>query len=218
MKKLLVIGLVAICALILAACGGGERVDASAYERIHRALMGMESFAAQASVTYISNNNQHTYETIMAARASGEYRIEVVGPAQVAGNTTVFDGTTITQFNPNVAGRILTTTTEAPERVEILVTQFMRNFINSNDVAISAATVDESLTTVLEASIPGDHPHMATSRLWVNNETLRPVQLIVFDGGGNERIVVVFSQFEYNVNLADEIFQITEELPENEGF
>ena len=209
MKKLFIISAICACALMLTGCAAiAERVDASAYERIHRALMNMESFAAQASVTYISNNNQHTYETVMVARTTGEYRIEVTGPVQVAGNTTIFDGTTITQFNPNVQGRILTSTTEVPERVEILVTQFVRNFVNSNEVAIMAATVDDGLATILEATIPGDHPFLATERLWVNNDTLMPIQLIIYDRDGNERIIVSFSAFEYNVDIDDSLFRV----------
>jgi len=207
MKKLLTLAVICAAAMILTGCSAiAERVDASAYERIHRALMNMESFAAKAEVTYISNNNQHTYETVMIARASGEYRIEVIGPPQVAGNITVFDGNMITQFNPNVQGRVTTTTTEAPERVEILVTRFVQNFINSNEVAIMAATVDDSLHTILEATIPGDHPFLATERLWVDNDTLLPTLLIIYDRDGNERIIVRFIAFEYNVNTDDTMF------------
>ena len=142
MKKMLILGVLIAGIFGLAACAAiQERVDTSAYERIHRQLLGMESFMAQATVTYISNNNIHTYETIMLARVTGEYRIEVTGPANVAGNTTVFDGETISQFNPNVDGRITTSTVEAPERAEILLTSFVRNFIRSREVSIMAATV-----------------------------------------------------------------------------
>ena len=203
--------LMTICAGVLAltACAAiQERVDISAYERIHRQLMTMESFRAQATVTYISNHNTHTYETIQHARASGEYRIEVTAPQNVAGNTTVFDGTTITQFNPRVDGRISQTTMEAPERLEILLTSFVRNFITSQEVSVTAAAMDEGLTTVLEATVPGGHPYMATQSLWVNNETQLPVQMKIFDQSGTERIIVIFNSFEYNVDIGDEMFQI----------
>ena len=209
MKKFAMLILICAGALALTACAAiQERVDVSAYERIHRQLMSMESFAAQATVTYISNNNSHTYETTQHARISGEYRIEVTAPQNVAGNTTVFDGTTISQFNPRVDGRVSQTTTEAPERLEILLTSFIRNFVTSQEVSITAAALDEGLTTVLEATIPGDHPYMATQSLWVSNETYLPIQMKVFDQNGTERIIVIFNSFEYNVNIDDSMFQI----------
>jgi len=201
--------MICTAALAFSACAAiQERVDISAYERIHRQLMSMESFAAQATVTFISNNNSHTYETTQAARISGEYRIEVTAPQNVAGNTTVFDGTTISQFNPRVDGRVSQTTTEAPERLEILLTSFVRNFVTSQEVSVTAAALDEGLTTVLEATIPGDHPYMATQSLWVSNDTYLPMQMKVFDQNGTERIIVIFNSFEYNVNIEDSAFQI----------
>ncbi|MDR2183528.1 MAG: outer-membrane lipoprotein carrier protein LolA [Clostridiales bacterium] len=208
-KKLMLLMLICVGALAMSACAAvQERVDATAYERIHRQLMSMESFAAQATVTFISNNNTHTYETIQHARISGEYRIEVTAPQNVAGNTTVFDGTTITQYNPRVDGRISQTTTEAPERLELLLTSFVRNFVTSQEVSVTAATLDSGLTTVLEAAIPGDHPYIATQSLWVNNDTGLPAQMKVFDQNGTERIIVIFNSFEYNVNIGDDMFQV----------
>ena len=209
MKKIMLLMLICAGLLVLTACTAiQERVDATAYERIHRQLMAMESFAAQATVTFVSNNNTHVYETIQHARVTGEYRIEVTAPENVAGNTTVFDGTTISQFNPRVDGRISQTSTEAPERLEILLTSFVRNFTTSQGVSIMAASMEEGLTTVLEATVPGEHPYMATQRLWVKNDTQLPVQMIVYDQNGAERIIVIFNSFEYNVNIEDSMFTV----------
>ncbi|MCL2855459.1 MAG: hypothetical protein FWE21_07560 [Defluviitaleaceae bacterium] len=207
MKKFLLAGLI-LGLLTLAACGAvAERVDGNTYQRIHRQLMAMESFYAQATVTYISNNNSHVYETTQHARNTGEYRIEVTSPANVAGNTTIFDGTTISQFNPNLSGRVSQTNQEAPERLEILLTSFVRNFITSNEVTVTAANIDEALTTVLETTIPGEHPYVSTARLWMCNETLQPLRMVIYDQAGAERITVVYSVFEYNPQMDDTLFQ-----------
>ena len=210
-KKFMLLMLICTSVLVFTACAAiQERVDATAYERIHRQLMSMESFVAQATVTYISNNSSHTYETTQHARISGEYRIEVTSPQNVAGNTTVFDGTTISQFNPRVDGRVSQTTVEAPERLEILLTSFVRNFVTSQEVSVTAASLEEGLTTVLEATVPGNHPYMATQSLWVSNDTQLPVQMKIFDQNGTERIIVIFNSFEYNVSIGDEMFQISQ--------
>jgi outer membrane lipoprotein-sorting protein len=209
MKRFLLMMTFGALMLIFAACGAiQERVDAGTYERIHRQLLSMESFMAQATVTYISNHNTHVYETLQHALTTGEYRIEVTAPLNVAGNTTIFDGSVISQFNPRMDGRIAQTTDEAPERLEILLTSFVRNFIRAQDVSVVAATLDEALTTVLEAPIPGDHPYLATSRLWVSNDTLKPLQLTIYDASGNERVIVVYNAFEFNVEIDDDLFQI----------
>jgi len=207
MKRRLLVVLACAGLFALAACGViQEQVDAGVYERIHRQLVQMESFSAQATVTYFSNSNTHTYETIQFARASGEYRIEVVSPANVAGNVTVFDGETISQFNPRLDGRITQMTHESPERLEILITSFVRNFVRSQEVTVVASTLDEAVTTVLEAPIPGEHPYLATSRLWVCNDTLLPMQITIYDTAGVERIAVVYNFFEFDTVLDNILF------------
>jgi len=208
MKRILMILASALLLMGLAACGAiQEKVDANVYEKIHRQLLTMESFEAQATVTYISNNNTHTYETLQKARTTGEYRIEVISPLNVAGNTTVYDGSAISQFNPQVDGRISQTTVEAPERLEILLTSFVRNFIRSEETVVTAAALDEAITTVLDAPIPGEHPYLSLARLWVSNETLKPIKMVIFDSANIERIVVIYNSFEYNVDLNDDVFK-----------
>ncbi|MCL2619823.1 MAG: hypothetical protein FWD97_02660 [Defluviitaleaceae bacterium] len=208
MKRFILAGLT-LGLLFLVACGAvAEMVDGNVYERVHRRLVSMEGFSAQATVTYVSNNNTHVYETTQHALATGQYRIEVTSPENVAGNTTIFDGATISQFNPNVGGTVSQTNEEAPERLEILLTSFVRNFITSNEVTVTASTMDESLTTVLETTIPGEHPYISTARLWMCNDRLNPLRMVIFDQSGAERIIVVYNTFEHNPQLPDDLFQV----------
>lgn len=208
MRKFILAGLT-LSLLFMVACGAvAEMVDGNAYERVHRRLVAMEGFSAQATVTYISNNTTHVYDTIQHALATGQYRIEVTSPENVAGNTTIFDGTTISQFNPNVGGTVSQTNQEAPERLEILLTSFVRNFITSNEVTVTAASLDESLTTVLETTIPGEHPYISTARLWMCNDSLNPLRMVIFDQAGAERVIVAYNTFEYNPQLPANLFQL----------
>ncbi|MCL2236111.1 MAG: hypothetical protein FWB98_06705 [Defluviitaleaceae bacterium] len=210
MKKFLLAGLVLCLGLFgLAACGAvAGLVDGDVYEQIHRRLVNMEGFSAQATVTYISNNNTHVYETTQHALASGQYRIEVTSPDNVAGNTTIFDGQTISQFNPNVGGFVTQQAEEVPERVEILLTSFVRNFITSNEVTVTASATDEALSTVLETVIPGEHPYISAARLWVCNDSLNPLRMVIFDQAGAERVIVAYNTFEFNPEMPDDTFQV----------
>jgi len=201
-----------LTSLIFSGCGflsgdGTNNLNVSAYERINEALMNMHSFRAETTVKYISNKSTNEYTTTQHAKMSGEYRIEVTGPADVAGNITVFDGTTIYQFNPNVSSQIAISTRETPERSQIFLTSFMMNYLISNEVSRAVGDFGEGRATIFEANVPGTHPYMATQRLWVDNETLTPIQLIIFDPDGVERIVITYISFEYNPELPEDLFQ-----------
>jgi len=203
---------IVLAAVTVSACNvwpgreGADGLDVSAYEKIHDALMNMHSFSAEATIKYISNKNTNEYITLQHAKMSGEYRIEVTGPEDVAGNITVFDGTTIYQFNPNVSNQIAVSVNETPERSEVFLTSFIKNYIASVDSTVRASNFDDSTATILEANVAGNHPYMHTQKLWVDNETNKPLQMIVFDANGVERIVITYSNFEYNPELEDGLF------------
>jgi outer membrane lipoprotein-sorting protein len=107
-----------------------------------------------------------------------------------------------------VEGRVAVPVQETPERSELFLTTFIRNYLQSNEVSVMVADMDEGVRTVLEAAVPGNHPYLAMARLWVDNATLQPVKLIVYDPDGAERLIVTYHAFEMNVVLDDAIFSL----------
>jgi len=204
----------AIALLLLVGCAdSGLRAPAdaeeiSAFERVHRMLMELENFRAIATVEYRSNKGTNTYETIQHARITGEYRIEVTAPEHVAGSVTTSNNSQIFQFNSRVNGSVNLLVQETPERSEVFLTTFIKNYLQSEEISVSVSDMDEGVRTVLEANVPGDHPYLSVAKLWVDNESLFPVQLIIFDCDGTERIVVTYHVFEMNVELSDELFTL----------
>jgi len=201
--------------LLFSACGSGDGLrgpadatEISAFERIQRMLFELQSYRAIATVEYRSNKGSNVYETVQHARLTGEYRIEVTAPEAVSGSVTVSDGRQINQFNNRVDGRVSIMVQETPERSEIFLTSFIRNYKLSEEVSVSVADMDEGVRTVLEATIPGGHPYLAIARLWVDNESMNPVKLVIFDTDGSERIIVTYHVFEYNAILDDGLFTI----------
>ena len=212
-KFLTCIVFVAILALATG-CGDGAGLrnpsadEMSVFEQIQQKLVRLESYRAVATVEYRSNKGNNSYETIQHARITGEYRVEVTNPPHVAGSVTTSDGQQIFQFNSRVNGRVSLMVQETPERSEIFLTSFIRNYLQSQEVSVSVADMDEGVRTVLEAVVPGSHPYLATSRLWVDNTTFLPVKLIIFDQDGAERIIVTYHVFEYNIPLDDALFTL----------
>jgi len=192
--------------VVLSSGCAAKSEDKTAYEKIQQNLISLETYEAEASITYISNKNSHTYETKQQCRMSGEYRIEVTAPERVAGNITISDGKTIAQFNERIAGKISISTNETMERAELFLTSFVKNYVRSQEVSIAVMNLDDEPCTVLEANIPGEHPYLRREKLWVDNNSLKPVKFVIYDPNGAERIVVTYKTFEYNINLKDEIF------------
>lgn len=213
MKKCYIMLLAAVL-LLATACatpglpGPANEEEMNAFEQIQRNLLSMQNYRAIATVEFHSNKGVNVYETTQHARMTGEYRIEVTSPAHVAGSITTFDGQQILQFNSRVSGHVSMPSQETPERSEIFLTSFIRNYMNSSEISVSVADMEPGLRTVFEAEVPGNHPYLALSRLWVDNTTLLPVKLIVFDQDGAQRIVVTYHVFEPNVEMDDSLFSL----------
>jgi outer membrane lipoprotein-sorting protein len=199
--------------LTLSGCAGQTvtQDETSLYDKIQNTLKTLETYEATAAVRYISNNNIHQYTVKQQAKNSGEYRVEVLSPENAAGNITTFDGSVICQYNSKVAGKIAVGTTESSERSEIFLTSFINNYFVAAETAQTVANMeDNDEMTVLEAVIPGENKYLATEKLFIRNDTLKPKELVIYDEDGNERIVVVFTEIEYNVKLDDAQFSAKE--------
>jgi len=213
MKKAILL-LMTLAILVTTSCsyqgprGLANAEERSAFEQIKLTLMEMQSFRAIATVEFHSNKGVNIYEVVQHARTSGEYRVEVTGPENVSGSVTAFDGQQIIQFNSRVSGRVTLDVQETPERSELFLTTFIKNYLQCDEISVSVADMEQGLTTVFEATVPGNHHYLAISRLWVDNTTLLPVKLVVFDQDGAERIVVTYLFFEFNIELDDALFTL----------
>lgn len=210
MKK--VMSLLLILGMILGLCGcNGSKSNMTEMEKIQKQLNEMEGYQCKATMKRISNKGENTYETKQYYKSTGEYRLELTAPETVAGNYTVFDGEKVCQYNPRIAGKIVKKVPESQQRNELFLGQFVKNYMQSEEVAVDAAAMDETKCTVLEAVIPGKDTNLSTEKLWVDNKTLKPVQFIIYDQKGKERYILNYTDFEYNPTLKEDLFTIKEE-------
>ncbi len=198
------VGAMCLCA-VLSSCGGTEM---TAMEKVQKQLSEMESYKCTATLTRISNKGEMTYETVQYNKTSGEYRLEITSPENMAGNFTVFDGTTVAQYNAKTDETVTLDMPEGQKGDELFFCSFVRNYLNSEDVAVdTAVSLDESQCTVLEAVIPGGNKYVATEKAWIDNESLKPLKFVIYDEDGGERYVITYNEFEYNPEIDDSVFK-----------
>jgi outer membrane lipoprotein-sorting protein len=167
----------------------------------------MKTYEAQADLKYISNKNINTYEVDMYCDVNGPYKIKVLSPENSAGNTTVFDGKYIYQYNSKINSCIKTITKETSERSEIFLSNFIKNYNHSMDSSVSHCNIEKKMCTVLETKIPQENNYLNSEKLFIDNKTLNPIKLVIFDKDNLERIIVRFNSFKYNVNFKSSTFK-----------
>jgi len=209
MKRVVLLTLLICLSTLFTSCKETEIIPPlpSTYEKIQTKLSELQTYRAEATVRYISNKGENEYTIIKYVRRTGEYRIEVIAPENVTGNITVFDGENIYQINKNLNLKISLGTNDTKERTQLLLTSFLANYSNDQETSLAVTSViDETKFTVLEAKIPTNHPYMDRQALWIDNETMNPVRVVITNSNGEETIVVTYTTFEYNIELEDSLF------------
>lgn len=195
-----------LCIMILTGCTKAN----NSYPTIQDKLMAMESYSADCKITYISNKGETVYETKQFACRDGRYRIETAKPDEYKNNVVLYDGKMVWQYNPNLKDNpISVNPPDKAARREILLFSFIENYVKSKDVGVETLALDESQCTVLEAKLAGGNKLLSSEKLWVDNESQTPLKLVVYDENNKERIVAELSNFVYNCNLDENIFQIS---------
>lgn len=207
LKKVISVLLVTALSFSLAACksGGG-----TAHEKIQKRLTDMKSYECTATIKRISNKGENTYGVKQWHKMTGEYRMDMISPENVAGNYTIYDGKKVCQYNPKMNSAVAVEVEANQARNELFMGQFVKNYLKSEEVALVVEELDDGRYTVLEAVIPGNYQHMATEKLWIDNETQMPVKLVIYDADGKERFVVNYEEFSYDPEIDPKMFEITQ--------
>ena len=208
MKKGILILAAILAAIGFSGCAPKEQL--TEMEKIQKQLGDMQSYECTLSMKRISNKGENTYEAKQYYKSTGEYRMDLTSPETVAGNYTIYDGKQVCQYNPRVAGMIVKDVPPSQQRNELFLGQFMKNYMQSEGVSVDAANMGKSQCTVLEAVIPGNDEKLSSEKLWVDNETLKPVQFVIYDSDGKERYIIEYQDFTYNPKLDDALFVIKE--------
>ena len=81
--------------------------------------------------------------------------------------------------------------------------------MNSEGVSLAVSNIGESRCTVLEAVIPGDNKFTSTEKLWIDNETLNPVKLVIYDADGKEKYIIEYNEFQFDPEFEENIFSVS---------
>ena len=181
---------------------------ASHYDTIVEMLQNLHTYKASTTVTYISNKSINTYSTTQVATAEGLYRIDVTGPDHAMGNVTTFDGNNIYQLNKNVNKGLTigVASQDTKERTSILFTNFAKLYLSETANTLPPQENEKGHHISLQVEYINSYIHTIT--LHIDND-LNPISLTTKDINGQERIVVTYQEFFYNIGVDKSIFSPT---------
>lgn len=166
----------------------------------------MKSYQCEASITFSSNKGTNTYKVMQFSKITGEYRIQVMEPEKFKNTVTICDNKKIVQADLDIQGKVVVALPNKARQLTLL-NSFINHYLEGEETAMASASMDETKLTVIEATIPGsDDSRLAFEKLWIDNETLLPVKMCIYNEEGKESIAIEYENFKYNVELEDKLF------------
>lgn len=195
--------------LCLSGCEGNVNFtdeDLDIYEKIHHYYNKMESYSAYVKMTVKSNKTENIYE--MEQMSAGAKKMtKIISPEHLSGIMTVKDGEkTQVVYAGNKEHKLSVPVSEDIDYS--FVDNFMSLYYRSEETAVTTVAQDEGETTLLETELPLKSARRRKASMLIDNKTLAPKNITVYDMGGNIVFIADFVKFVYNDNIKDEIFEI----------
>ncbi len=195
--------------LCLCGCEGSVNFtdeDLGIYEKIHRYYSKMESYSAYVKMTVKSNKTENVYE--MEQLSAGDKKItKIVSPEQLSRIMIITDGDDVQVIYSGSKEYKLSV--PLSEDIDYsFVDNFMSLYYRSEETAVTTVAQEESGTTLLETELPLESARRRKASMLIDNKTLAPKNITVYDMGGNIVFIADFVKFVYNDNIKDEIFEI----------
>lgn len=204
MKKCKCILLLLTLMMTLCSCGNNKSIDI--YGRVYDKYKNFKSYRCDVELTVNSNKTTRHYEVRQVYKAPDKYRIEVNEPSNIKGLTTVYNGTNVTTLMPEVGGKYALQNFNPVGESYTFLPDFFKTYYKSEQTSVQTMTRKHANTTLLNTQIPGNNIHRYSQSLWVDNATLLPVRMEVYDIKNKPVISILYHNFEFNPDMKDELF------------
>lgn len=196
--------------LCLFGCTGRIRLseqEANVYERMHHYYNKMECYSARVRLTVKGNRTENEYLLEQYAKENDKTLARVILPEELGGTETISNGEqSLIRFAP-IGNE--TRLENSKETDCLFVNRFLCLYYQSEETVLTVnGSNDENGTTLLETELPSGNVLYRKASMLVDNKTLAPKNITLYDMGGNIVSVAEFEKFVYNDTFEDEIFEI----------
>lgn len=210
-RKLLCFLTLMTSVLLFSACssfGSLSDSDMNIYEKIHSYYNKMECYSANLDFTVYSNKTENDYQATQKALGSDKFYIKTKAPESTLSVTTISNGDktkTVTE------GSDYSVTLPTGDTLGLLfVNAFFKTYYASEETVLTVSSSQNGNVTLLETTLSPVSKNAAKISLSINNETLAPEEITVYNLSGTPWIKGRFSDFKYNDKDINESVFITD--------
>ncbi len=200
MKKIIFLMLLIYPVLLLSGCINTTKneEEINKTEEILKIVKDFEGFSAKAKVTYYLDEKEAQFTMLQEGTVDGKYRIEILEPEGLLGNTTYNDGESIYHINANRSKQAYISANDYPERVEILLSTFIENYRNKTKEFSKIGETSNGQYIVLEGVVEGTTTYIAKEQVIIDSNTYKPIMLNIYREDGEKFVTVEYIEVHYN--------------------
>ncbi|WP_207707335.1 LolA family protein [Crassaminicella thermophila] len=194
--------------LMLLIVGCSPKTEQDIFYEAQKKLNKMEGYSCQVEITSIGNKSPQKYIMKQWFKKPNKYKLELIYPENLKGKITISNGNRAWIYHPSIEQTWIMENFSNSKEQNMFLGYFLKNCLNSEKVDICTEELENQKYLVITTEIPGNHIYFHKEKLWLNQESMNPYLLQIFDMKGKLRIEVKYEKFKYNPKLQDDFFQL----------
>jgi outer membrane lipoprotein-sorting protein len=177
-------------------------------EDVQRLLMKLKSY--KCDVVFAVNNNISTnvYKAKHIYKFPDKYRIEILEPSELKGQTTIYNGEKAYIYHPQLKTYLVTQSFNSSLEYSSFMGAFIERFKDNGGTRFKVENFQDKQCYVLEVPINDENPYRSLEKVWIDAENILPVKIEILDKNNNVSAQVLYENFEINPKLEDSLFLI----------
>ena len=188
MKKVTAILSLFLLMISCSACKNPEQKSEDIHSEIHTNYYTVGSYTADCAITAYTTGGENTYECIVDYnKDDSSYRIfsEDMSISLTNDKTVITKGENTIESVPSDTD------------MYIFINTFFESYYESEDTTVSAGSNADSRLTLLECSCVRPTEIASSMKLWIDNETVLPVKMQVFNSDSRMTSEIIFRSFKF---------------------
>lgn len=174
--------------------------------RTNKKIARMNSYSALCEVTVYGNKENSKYTIKQFYKASGRMRIEVVEPDYLKGKAMVISNSKCKIYHPLINQTIIMDIDRIDERFTgIGIIQ--KSLITGEKSKYKEITKNGKEYVQIRCMIPDGNEYRKYAILYLGIREYSPEYLEIYDENNNLRVHVKYTDFHYNCNINDSLFE-----------
>ena len=184
--------------LLITTLAGCTNANENIHEKIHSRYYNMPSYTAKCNVTINSNKTKNTY-SLNVTYDSGQHRCRMDYD-----NMSIILGETNAQIKKD--NTVMSVPVDDSHMIVMLNT-FFRSYYEGENASMTTGASANAGSTMLSCDIVNPPKFAKSMKLWIDNKTVTPTAMNIYDAEGNEKICIEFTEFKILSNIEESIFE-----------